>query len=276
MLFIVFFPLIILSVLIFYSRKLYDPYKLYFVFGKKGSGKTTLMCKLSFKYSKAGSQWHVFSNIDLPGSVKIDPSSLGRISFPERSVILLDEAGLIWDARDYSKFPEYVKVYFKYQRQYKHRVYLFSQTNDVDKKIRDLTDNLYLCTCPIPCISVVRKIKRFVTLVQPDTESEGRIADGLEFIPFWYIFFGVDAFSLIWIPHWIKYFKSFNPPSLPVGVFRSMTERPFDLYDGFPFVFFFFEKYLLLFFKTKFWHYVRLYSYFLHYKIYILIRKAGF
>ncbi len=43
-----------------------NPYKLFMVFGKKGSGKTTLMCKMALKYRKKG--WHVYSNVHIPGT----------------------------------------------------------------------------------------------------------------------------------------------------------------------------------------------------------------
>lgn len=38
-----------------------NPYKLYMVFGKKGSGKTTLMTKLAIQYQKKG--WNVYWNV---------------------------------------------------------------------------------------------------------------------------------------------------------------------------------------------------------------------
>lgn len=219
MIYIIILLFIFISSAIVLQFKYANPYRLYMVFGKKGSGKTTLMCKLALKYHKRG--YLVYSNIDLPYARKFLPSSLGLQVPPPKSVILLDEVGLIWDNRDYAKFPVHVKQYFKYQRQYRHIVYLFSQSTDVDKKIRDLTDNLYLCTSPFPWLSVVRKIRRFVTLTQPDNDSEGRIADGLEFIPFWHIIFDPTCFSLTYIPRYAPYFKSYNPPPAPPSAFSD-------------------------------------------------------
>ena len=119
-----------------------NPYKLYMVFGKKGSGKTTLMTKLSIQYRKKG--WQVYSDRELPGCYQFKTEDFGKVSFPPNALILVDEVGLVWDNRNFKSFPEHVKVYFKYQRQYRHVVYLFSQSFDVDKKIRDMTDHLYI------------------------------------------------------------------------------------------------------------------------------------
>ena len=47
-----------------------NPYKLYMVFGRKGSGKTTLMNKLAQQYLKKG--WSVYSNSDIPGCYQFD------------------------------------------------------------------------------------------------------------------------------------------------------------------------------------------------------------
>ena len=42
----------------YHAFKYRNPYKLYMCFGRKGSGKTTLMTKLGLQYQKKG--WNVF------------------------------------------------------------------------------------------------------------------------------------------------------------------------------------------------------------------------
>ena len=54
------FGLFLFLFLSFHMIKYRNPYKLYMVFGKKGSGKTTLMTKLAFQYRKKG--WKVYSD----------------------------------------------------------------------------------------------------------------------------------------------------------------------------------------------------------------------
>ena len=135
-----------------------NPYKLFMVFGKKGSGKSTLMCKLALRYSKKG--FRVYCNSYIPGTYYFDAEDVGFYHFPENSVLLIDEVGMIWDNRDFKSFKKEVRDYFKLQRHYKHIVFLFSQTFDVDKKLRDLTDNMYLITNVLNCFSIARRITK--------------------------------------------------------------------------------------------------------------------
>ena len=134
--------LIVFISLVHLSLKYANPYKLYYGLGNKGAGKTTLMYKLSRIYMRKG--WGVYSNSEIPGGYKFAIEEFGKIHIPPYSLILLDEVNLYWDNRDFKNFPKELKTYLKYQRQYKHVVWMFSQDFDVDKKIRALTDGIYL------------------------------------------------------------------------------------------------------------------------------------
>lgn len=196
-----------------YSKKFANPYKLIMIFGKKGSGKTTLLCKLALRDLKRG--YKVYSTVRIPGCVLIDADKIGRYTFPPESSVYCDEVGIIWDNRNFKNFRTDVRDYFKFQRQYRNKVTLFSQTFDVDLKLRNLTDAMYLCECRGNVFSFARRIKRSITIVNPVGDAESRIADSLEFVaPIWQLF-GVEAFILTWIPHWVRYFKSFDPPKIP-------------------------------------------------------------
>lgn len=196
----------------FFVKSFINPYRLYMVFGKKGSGKTTYMCKLAYKYHKRGRK--IFSNIPLPYATLIDIKTLGSFVPPPESVLLVDEVGMIWDNRNFKNFREDVRDYFKLQRHYRNIVYLFSQTFDIDLKLRNLTDAMYLCTSPLPFLSIVRRIKRTIVLVQPNQESEGRIADSLEFVPLYMALFGSKPLQFTFIPRWAEFFDSHTAPEL--------------------------------------------------------------
>lgn len=199
--------------IIYHVVKYRNPYKLYMVFGKKGSGKTTLMYKLAYQYQKKG--WRVYSDREIPGGYLFDIKDFGKMEFPPDSLILVDEVGLIWDNRNFKSFPEHVKVYFKYQRQYRHIVYLFSQSFDVDKKIRDLTDHLYVVSNLFNCFSVARRVTKRLVVVHADKSAQGesKIVDDYNIDSLWLAFFG--SVRITYIPRWAKRFKSFNPPPLP-------------------------------------------------------------
>ena len=210
-----FVVILVVTILFILSKPYINPYRLYMVFGKKGSGKTTYMVKLAVRAIRKGKKVYCNIPLSVPGVTFIDPVLLG-VKVPEPdSLLLIDEVGMIWDNRDYKNFKNYVRDFFKLQRHYRVTCYLFSQTFDIDLKLRNLTDVMYLLTSPLPFLSVIRRIKRSIVLVQPDGQSEGRIADSLEFVPWFMNLFGMRAFQLTFIPRWSKYFDSFSVSDLP-------------------------------------------------------------
>lgn len=192
------------------SKKYNNPYKLIMVFGKKGSGKTTFLTKTAVKYIRKGRP--VYSTVYVPGAHMFDVQDIGQVDFPKNSVIFIDEVGMIWDNRNFKNFRTDVRDYFKLQRHYGHTVYLFSQTFDIDVKLRNLTDSMYLVRCYMGWFSVAKKIKRDITLVEPTGESEARIADSLEFVPLWLSLFGAQSVKFTFIPYWSKLFDSYEAP----------------------------------------------------------------
>lgn len=204
------FAFCLIGIFIYFTIKFRNPYKLYMCFGKKGAGKSTYMVKLTALYIKKG--WKVFATNPIPGAYLINPEDIGKFQFPENSVILIDEVGMVWDNRAYKDFKPHVRNWFKLQRHYKCCVYLFSQTWDIDIKLRNLTDKLYLMINYGNCLTVCKEIKRKITVVKPSENAESRIADELIISPFFLAPFGARHY--VWIPKWAKYFDSFAAPSL--------------------------------------------------------------
>lgn len=200
----------VLFTFIYYYVKYMNKHKLIMIFGKKGSGKTTYMVKLAYKYSKQGRP--VFSNVDIPNTYHFDDSDIGQFGFPENSVIMVDEVGMIWDNRDFKNFQNYVRDYFKLQRHYKHTVYLFSQSFDIDKKLRDLTDQMYLITNFMNCMSILRRINKKVGIVET-SNGESKLTDQYVFDSL--LFFWCGSIQITWLPNWIGMYDSFERPQLP-------------------------------------------------------------
>jgi len=194
------------------TRSYLNPYKLYMVFGKKGSGKTTLLVRLAVQHINKG--WHVYSTEDIavPGVRKFDVSMVGKKSFDHNSLVLIDEVGMVWDSRDFKNFPVEVRDWFKLQRHYRCKVYLFSQSFDIDKKLRDLTDGLYLCSTKLRVFSWAKRIHRSITLTKSEAERESHISEDLEFDSILTWPFGGRI--LTWIPKYAKYFDSHVVPEL--------------------------------------------------------------
>ncbi len=222
---------ILLIPFVYLTRKYRNPYKLHMVFGKKGSGKTTFLVKTAYQYLRKGRP--VYSTEKIPGVVQFDVEEIGKVTFPENAVLLIDEVGMIWDNRNFKTFKPEVRDYFKYQRHEKHTVYLFSQTFDIDLKLRNLTDCMYLCTCHFGWLSIARKIKRSIVLVEPHGDAESRIADNLEFEPIFWSLFGAKTCIFTFIPHWAPLFDSHEKLGLPLhqdGAPAPVPERAQKMY----------------------------------------------
>lgn len=205
-----FWFMVIFGIFHLLTYKYLNPFKLTMVFGKKGSGKSTLMVRLAYKYLARG--WTVFCTERLDGCVHIDYRDIGYKNIPPYSVLLVDEVGTIWDNRNYKDFKTEVRDWFKLQRHYKVKVVLFSQTFDIDKKLRDLTDDMYLCTNVLRVFSWAKRITRRVVLVKPGPDTPARIDeelayDGLLWWPF-------GSRILTFIPRWAPFFDSHNCPPL--------------------------------------------------------------
>lgn len=198
------------------TRKYVNPYKLYMVVGKKGSGKTTMLVRLAYQHIRAG--WTVYSTENIPGTYKIEYSDIGKFNIPSGSLLLVDEVGMVWDARKYKDFPDHLRDWFKYQRHEGVKVFLFSQTFDVDKKIRDLTDNMYLVTNKARIFAYAKLIKKVPDLIKPSAEAPARLDDVLEFESLFWFWCGSRMFTFI--PRYAKLFNSHERLGLPEKEFE--------------------------------------------------------
>lgn len=167
--YILIFIVILFLLFDYFTKDYLNPYKLIMIFGKKGAGKTTLLTKIAIKHIKAG--YTVYSTIRIPGTIYFNVTLIGTYSFKPDSVVLIDEVGMVWDNRDYKNFKPEVRDFFKLQRHYKLKIYLFSQTFDVDKKLRDLTDSMYLLESKLRLWSVAKKIDKTITISKQKDED---------------------------------------------------------------------------------------------------------
>ena len=203
------------------TKQYLNPYKLIMIFGKKGSGKSTLLTKLAIEHQNLG--WTVYSTEPITGCFKIDYSDIGYVQFPEDSCILIDEVGMIWDNRNFKSFDSKVRDWFKLQRHYKCKVYLFSQTFDVDKKIRDLVDEMYLVEKKFRVFSYSKRILKKMVLNKSTADSPSRIDEDLEFDSI--LFFWCGSRKFTYIPKYIPYFDSFCAPQLLDKEFERMPVK---------------------------------------------------
>lgn len=81
--------------------------------------------------------------------------------------------------------------WFRYQRHHKCRVYFFSQTFDIDKKLRDLADDMFLVNKYFRVFVVAKHIVRKPVVVHPSSDAPARIDDDMvvDSPLFWLLFF---------------------------------------------------------------------------------------
>lgn len=214
------FLFLVLAFIIFYiwSLKFNNPYKLVFIFGKKGAGKSTLMVSDMKKDLKKG--WNVYTDMQdciLEGVRIFNIDDLGKFIPPPHSAIYIDEGGIKFDNRNFKNFPPELRDYFKYQRKYKNKVVMNSQSFDIDKKIRDVTDSMILQTSLFNVFTLSRPIKRSVTLVDASAQGDSRIADNLRFC-------SILDWRIKYMPKYFKYFESFKAPERPFLKFREIPK----------------------------------------------------
>lgn len=202
------------------TLKFRNPYKLTMIFGKKGSGKSTTLTRLALEAQKAGKA--VYANIPLPGVHLLKEEDIGFYDIPPESVLIVDEAGMIWDNRHFKNFKPEVRDWFKLQRHHRVRVYLASQTFDIDKKIRDLCDDMYLIECRFRIFAYGRRILRKITLTKPVADQESKITEELQFDSILFCWAGSRMCTLI--PRYAGIFDSFDVKRLKPRVWPVCPE----------------------------------------------------
>ena len=178
-------------------------------FGLPGSGKTTFLTMLAqkelIKMQKGKSCYkHVLTNFYCYGCEKIDYKDLGSYEI-EDSLILLDELTLDADSRNFKQFDEAHKKFFLLHRHYGCDVIYFTQQYDgIDKKIRDITQELYFVK-KIFCFSHAKKIFRILDI----NEMTKEIVNGYRFSKLFDILFNKCS-KWCFRPKWYKYFDSWE------------------------------------------------------------------
>lgn len=199
----VIYLLFFLFVLFFLLNLKYrNPYKLTFVFGKKGAGKSCYMVRQMHRYLKRG--WNVYTDmadVRIPGVRLISVGHFADFKPEPHSLVCLDEVGISMDNRSYKSFPSGLRDFFKYVRKMQIVVIMNSQAFDVDKKVRDTTDSMLLLQSIGSLFCVARPIRRSITLTEPSAEAESRIADVLRFA--W-----IFDWKIYYMPAYFRYFDS--------------------------------------------------------------------
>lgn len=194
----------IISILFYYAVIGKNPYSSELYIGKKGAGKTTNMANLACKYTKLG--WNVFCTEKLSGTYYIDYHDIGSVKLPENTALLIDEAGLVWNNRNWKTLGMKVIAFMKYSRHYRVKLILFTQSNaEIDVSFMRICDRVILVRNIMNCIGMCRHLKYKQVLIPASATAEARITDDIVPVS---IFTG--GITFYWMPKYWKYFNSFN------------------------------------------------------------------
>ncbi len=189
-------------------------------FGLPGVGKSTMLAKVArkeLKRIKRGKSKYtqVLTNYSVKGCKRFDFHQLGKYDM-SGSLVLIDEITMDADNRDFKRFSNELRNFFILHRHYGIDVVYFTQNwNAVDKKIRDLTYDLYYLK-KILWWTVGTRIFRCLDI---NTETK-EIVQGYRFPNLWervksWIFPMFSINVSVFRPFWYKYFDSFDAPALP-------------------------------------------------------------
>lgn len=189
-------------------------------FGLPGCGKSTLLAKIAqqeLKRIRKGKSKYkrVLSNYFILGCSKLNFRDIGLVDMSD-SLLLIDEISLDADSRDYKDFSKNLKQFFILHRHYGvDIIYATQQYDGVDRKIRELTHNLYYMK-KIGPITYATTIFRKITI-----SDDSEIKMGYVFPSLLKIFTDIkNTMVFCWRPRYYKYFDSFDAPALPYKDFE--------------------------------------------------------
>lgn len=185
-------------------------------FGSPGVGKTTVAVKMLSKNKKHYE--YVFGNFPhtVPNASTCQLDGLGDWTFPGKSYLAVDEAGIEYNNRSFKSLPKTAIAWYKLHRHYGVDVDVFSQAwDDVDITLRRLAVE-YWYMVKIGPWTICRRIYK-TTMVDKDSHQ---IIDGYRKCHFLTILMPwLNNWMLTFRPFYYRWFDSWDAPCLPVRTF---------------------------------------------------------
>ena len=202
------------------------------VVGVPGTGKTSTAQLLVLEALKRGE--NVWSNVPLAGAYKVDIEDIGTFDWStldaegnrnDGGLLIIDEAGLVANNRDWKGFPKGFLEFLKLHRHYKVDVYFFSQGVDMDVSIRRLSTRWYkFSKCRIPLIG--HNYTNIIPVVSDIVINNGK---------FDLVYTAKDGFiDIKRMPIYKSFglFDSFSTPDLPIVEFKKWSEIIIRKHNG--------------------------------------------
>ena len=185
-------------------------------FGVPGCGKSTTLVKEFKKLHKHYDNVYTI-NISIKGATRITKDILEKYQI-NNSLILWDEITMDADNREFKSFSKELRDFFILHRHlHCDIIYATQNYENVDKKIRDLTDELwYMSKSVVPVLRNFTTTKRIYRNININ-ENTSELTLGYRFCNLIESFF-VSNFKIIFRPLYYKYFDSWDK--------MSVAERP--------------------------------------------------
>ena len=218
------------------------PLELNVYFGVPGSGKTTyaaylarscaresIFIKLCRRFPSRLSSaildgklfkraFPVWSNVPIKGTYDIDAVNDIGTYMIEDGKLIIDEAGIEYNNRNYKALPQKTIKWYKLHRHYGMSVDIFSQSfEDMDVTLRRLAQRFFLVKkSMLPYFVVIKRISRKIGI----DENTHQLTDMYRF--------GLPILGSKWIfcPKLWRMFDSYDRPDLPVKDWKRYGERP--------------------------------------------------
>lgn len=177
-------------------------------FGVPGCGKSTTLVK---EYRKNRKKYkHIYTiNIDIVGCKRITKEDLEKYKFTD-SLILWDEITMDADNREFKTFSKDLRDFFILHRHLgSDIIYATQNFENVDKKVRDLTSELwYMSKSVIPILREFTTSKRIYRNININ-ENTSELTLGYRFCNFIESIF-VSNFNIVLRRKYYKYFDSWD------------------------------------------------------------------
>lgn len=149
----------------------------------------------------------VYSNVPITGAFQLDPQKdIGHYMIADAKIII-DEAGIEYNNRNFKTFPSAAIYFYKYHRHYQTSVDVFSQSyDDMDVTLRRLAQNFYVVRrSSVPFCVTCRRIRRKVGVDDTTHQIADLYSMGLPLL---------DTRRIFCPPLW-KLFNSYSRKKLP-------------------------------------------------------------
>lgn len=185
-------------------------------FGVPGCGKSTLLTKIAIKEQRRLRKRydHIYTiNLEISGTEHITYEDLEKYKI-KNSLILIDEITMSADNRDFKNFSKGARDFFILHRHLGcDIIYATQNFENVDKKIRDLTNDLwYMSKSVIPLLRQFTTAKRIYRNININ-EHTSELTLGYRFCNFIEGIF-VSNLKIIYRKKWYRYFDTWDELSI--------------------------------------------------------------